>query len=50
MKTTNIFNEENPIIPIKKTLELLFDTYIEQFYAEAKVISTTSSNQEDVKQ
>lgn len=50
MQTTNIFNDENPTIQIKQSLELLFDTYIDQLYAESKVNSTTSSQQEDVQQ
>lgn len=50
MQTTNKFEKENPTLYVKQALELLFDTYINQFYAENKVISTTSSNQEDVKQ
>ena len=50
MQTINIFYDENPTTQIKQSLELLFDTYIDQFYAESKVNSTTSSKQEDVQQ
>ena len=50
MQTINIFYDENPTTQIKQSLELLFDTYIDQFYAESKVNSTTSSQQEDVQQ
>lgn len=49
MQTINIFHDENPTKHIQQALELLFDTYINQFYAENKVNSTTSS-EEDVQQ
>ncbi|MCY7716969.1 MULTISPECIES: hypothetical protein [Bacillaceae] len=49
MKITRKFENDNPIVAIKQTLEVLFDTYIDQFYAINKVNSTTSSdNKEDV--
>lgn len=48
MKITRQFEDDNPIVAIKKTLEVLFDTYIDQFYADNKVNSTTSSDKEDV--
>lgn len=48
MKITRQFEEDNPIVAIKQTLEVLFDTYINQFYADNKVNSTTSSDKEDV--
>lgn len=47
MQITNIFNDENPSFQIKQSLELLFDTYINEFYASKQVNSTTSS-EEDV--
>ena len=50
MQTTNIFQDENPANYVKQSLELLFDTHINQFYAENKVNSTTSSTEEDVQQ
>lgn len=48
MKITRQFEDEDPIVTIKQTLEVLFDTYIDQFYADNKVNSTTSSDKEDV--
>lgn len=50
MQTINIFHDENPTKHIQQSLELQFDTYIEQFYAEHKVNSTTSYSKEDVQQ
>lgn len=50
MQTINIFHDENPTKLIQQSLELLFDTLIDQFYAEHKVNSTTSSSEEDVQQ
>ncbi len=49
MQTINIFYDENPTPQIKQSLELLFDTYINEFYASNQVNSTTSS-EEDVQQ
>ncbi|MGE7997604.1 hypothetical protein ACQKOF_02775 [Lysinibacillus sp. NPDC093190] len=43
MKTTHYFGNKNPLTLIKRTLELLFDSYFEKPYAENKVNSTTSS-------
>ncbi|GEL06203.1 hypothetical protein [Rummeliibacillus stabekisii] len=48
MKITRNFADDDPIIAISQTFEVLFDTYIEQFYAYIKVNSTTSSDKEDV--
>lgn len=49
MQTINIFYDENPTTQIKHALELLFDNYINEFYANNQVNSTTSSK-EDVQQ
>ena len=48
MKIIRQFADDNPIHVITQTLEVLFDTYIDQFYANNKVNSTTSSDKEDV--
>lgn len=47
MKITRKFENDNPIVAIKQTLEVLFDTYIDQFYAFYKVNSTTSSDHKE---
>ncbi|MEK4701299.1 hypothetical protein ACTHOQ_18470 [Solibacillus silvestris] len=43
MKIDRKFDNVAPVTAIRVTLEVLFDTFIAQYYSEDKVISTASS-------
>lgn len=47
MKIVRKFDNVTPVPVIRVTLEVLFDTLINQYYSDRKVISTASSTKED---